>query len=107
MKQIKRFTYSSVTAAVLALNVFVPSSSSGEEPARAASILHHYTLPPLSLTNLGYTEAELISAQANGLPATDLPAPGSGIQWLGGNYYVGVSDRGPAIARTAPTGRIF
>ena len=51
---------------------------------------------------------DLAAAQANGLPAIDLPALGSGLQRLGGNYYVGVSDRGPTFTRTTPTpGRVF
>jgi hypothetical protein len=75
---------------------------------RGAKILNHYALPPFSLSNLGYTAEELAVAQANGLTSIDLPAPGSGLQRLGGNYFVGVSDRGPAVARTTPSaGRVF
>jgi hypothetical protein len=82
--------------------------SCAQEQERSAAILSHYALPSFSLENLGYTPEELAIAQGNGLPFVDLPAPGSGLQKLGGNYFVGVSDRGPAVARTTPTpGRVF
>ena len=83
-------------------------STSGAETARSAEILHHYSLPAFSLQFLGYSAEELATAQANGLPAIDLPALGSGLQHLGGNYYVGVSDRGPTFTRATPTpGRVY
>ena len=82
--------------------------NAGAEEGRSAEILHHYTLPPFSLENLGFSAEELTEAAVNGLPTADLPALGSGMQWLGGNYFVGVSDRGPSPARTVPTpGRVF
>ena len=78
------------------------------QEARSAKVLAQHTLAPLSLTYFGQTEAELASAQLNGMARTDLPAIGSGLQRLAGNHFLGVTDRGPAFPRTTPTpGRIF
>jgi alkaline phosphatase len=93
---------------VVPIALLAAGLNSRGEDGRPAEILHHYTLPPFSLENLGFSAEELTQAAANGLPTADLPALGSGMQWLGGNYYVGVSDRGPSPTRTAPTpGRVF
>ena len=60
-----------------------------------AKILLTAALEPLSLTAFGYTSAELEAAQKNGLKRTDLPAIGSGLVWLGGMEFMGITDRGP------------
>ena len=79
-----------------------------DEPSRSARVLRSYSLPSLSIANLGYSDAEIETAQANGLARTDLPAIGSGLQRLAGNNYLSVSDRGPTFTRTTPTpGRVF
>lgn len=72
-----------------------PTSPAAAIPGRPTELLHQYTLPPFSLLHLGYTEAELASAQANGLGSATLPAIGSGVKLLNGNYFVSVTDRGP------------
>jgi len=78
------------------------------QEGRSAKVLAVHTLAPLSLTHFGQTEEELVAAGANGLTRTDLPAIGSGLQRLAGNHFVGITDRGPAFARTLPSaGRIF
>jgi len=83
-----------------------PPVRAGE--ARKAKVLATHTLGPLSLTNFGLTEDELATGVANGLPYTDLPAIGSGLQRLAGNHYVSITDRGPTFTRTTPTpGRVF
>ena len=84
------------------------TSNADESSSRGAKILHHYILPSFSLENIGVSSAELSTALANGLPHGDLPALGSGLQRLGGNYYLGVTDRGATISRTTPSpGRVF
>lgn len=67
---------------------------------RAPKIIHEYSLPSYSLLNFGYSQAELDAAVANGLVITDLPANGSGVERLNGNYFVSVTDRGPNGDRT-------
>jgi phytase-like protein len=97
MKKITRLLHIGVLAvSALAL---VPLSRAGHDHERPAKIIHEYTLPPYSLVNFGYTQAELDSAQANGLTTTDHPAIGSGLQHLGGNHYLSVTDRGPNADR--------
>lgn len=61
---------------------------------RSAKILHEFTLPPYSLANWGYTAEELAAAEPYTL--TDRPAIGSGLQRLGGHYFLSVTDRGPS-----------
>src|SRR6185436_20128647 len=86
----------------------IPVTPGQAQEARSAKVIGHHTLLPLSLTDFGQTEAELATAQANGMSRTDLPAIGSGLQRLAGNHFVGVTDRGPAFPRTTPSpGRIF
>src|SRR5688500_14278418 len=80
----------------------LPANAADDTDTRSARILHHHTLPPFGLENIGVTPAELSTALANGLPSGDRPALGSGLQRLGGNYYLGVSDRGPTFTRTSP-----
>ena len=91
-----------------ALYCAAPSYSSDVPSGRSAKVLHQFALPSFSLANFGYTDGELAVAQANGMPRIDLPAIGSGLQRLAGNYYVGITDRGVALARTTPSpGRAF
>jgi hypothetical protein len=78
------------------------------ETARQAKVIAEHELGAFSLANFDLTEAELDTGVANGLPNTDLPAIGSGLQRLAGNHYVSITDRGPTFTRTAPTpGRVF
>jgi hypothetical protein len=91
-----------LTAGLLAI------SETAQAQGRSAEVLAEHTLAPLSLLYFGLTEEELIIAQANGLARTDLPAIGSGLQRLAGNHFVGITDRGPAFARSLPSaGRVF
>ena len=92
-------------ASVLAVSVLavVPSVSAAPPGGRAAKILHEFTLPPFSLSNFGYSSAELTAAAANGA-VTDSPGIGSGLQQLNGNHYLSVTDRGPNIDRTVAVG---
>jgi alkaline phosphatase len=93
------------TAALALIAVAVTSSA---EHGRSAKVLGEYTLPPFSLGNFGYSDAQLATALANGLPRIDLPAIGSGLQQFAGNHFVGISDRGPTFTRTTPSpGRVF
>lgn len=71
------------------------------QPASAAptTLIQQYSLPSLSLLDFGYSQEELDVAQGNGLAYTDLPAIGSGIQHLGANFYLSVTDRGPNADR--------
>jgi hypothetical protein len=89
-----------LTAIALAAVLGAPVQA---QEARSAKVLAQHTLAPLSLTYFGQTEAELASAQLNGMARTDLPAIGSGLQRLAGNHFLGVTDRGPAFPRTTPT----
>jgi hypothetical protein len=83
-----------------------PQVRAGEP--RQAKVIGEYALGPLSLANFGVTEDELAAGVANGLPYTDLPSIGSGLQRLAGNHYVSITDRGPTFTRTTPTpGRVF
>jgi hypothetical protein len=60
------------------------------------------------MENIGVSASDLDTALANGLPSADVPALGSGLQRLGGNYYLGVTDRGATFTRTTPSpGRVF
>jgi hypothetical protein len=98
---------SAITAAcLLSAGAFAYAGPGGTD--RSAKIVAEYSLPPFSIANFGYTDAEIAEAQANGLSRIDLPAIASGVQRLAGNHYVGVSDRGPTFTRTTPTpGRVF
>jgi hypothetical protein len=79
--------------------VFITASAAGLSylraagPARDAKILNQYQLPPTSLTNFGYTQAELNIAAPVGLTVDDQPAVGSGLIALGGGHYLGITDR--------------
>ena len=96
-----------VLCVALAAGPLANSPALAQEGA-SAKVLSEHVLPPLSLTYFGQTEEELAIAQANGLTRTDLPAIGSGLQRLAGNHFLGITDRGPALARTTPTpGRVF
>jgi phytase-like protein len=59
-------------------------------------------MAPTSLEAFGYSAAELAAAQSLGLTYTNLPATGSGLQWLGDNVYLGVTDRGPSFTIGSP-----
>jgi hypothetical protein len=65
------------------------------EHIRPAKILAEYTLPPYSLEHFGYTAEELAAAEPSGLIYSDRPAIGSGLQHLQGDWYLGITDRGP------------
>jgi hypothetical protein len=60
-----------------------------------AKIIGLYSLEPTGLTAMGYSADALAAAQKNGLKRTDLPAIGSGLVWLGGTQFMGITDRGP------------
>jgi hypothetical protein len=78
--------------------VFVAASAVGIshiQADRGAKALHRFELPPTSLTNFGYTQAELDLAAPFGLTVDDQPAIGSGLILLQGNEYLGITDRGP------------
>jgi len=75
------------------------------EHPRPAAVVRDYTLVPTSLEDFGYSAAEIADAQARGLVVTDQPAIGSGLQKLLGNYYLGVTDRGPSFV--VGSARIF
>src|SRR5262245_55543504 len=64
---------------------------------RGAEVLGFFELPPLSLTNFGYSASQLDSAAQVGLIDKDKPAIGSGLAQLQGNWYLGITDRGPNI----------
>ena len=66
-------------------------------PARGATLLARFELAATSLTNFGYTQAELDAAEGDGLTVDDQPAIGSGLISLGGNEYLGITDRGPNV----------
>src|SRR5688500_9116231 len=92
-----------LSTATIGVTLACGTQASNADEARSAKILHHYTLPSFSLENIGVSSAELSTALANGLPHGDLPALGSGLQRLGGNYFLGVTDRGATINRSTPT----
>ena len=85
-----------------------PTTPTGDGKAK---ILLSAILEPLSLTAFGYTQAELEASQKNGLKRTDLPAIGSGLVWLGGMEFMGITDRGPnedhLSASGAVDGKVF
>src|SRR6185369_11003595 len=64
---------------------------------RPAVIVRQSTLPRMSLSAFGYSQAELDAAQSNGLIVSDRPGFGSGLQHVNGNLFIGVTDRGPNI----------
>jgi Esterase-like activity of phytase len=90
---------------LLAILTLTPILSAQADSARDAAVLHHYTLVPTSMTALGYSAEEIADAQARGLTFTDQPSIGSGLQRLQGNFYLGVSDRGPSFV--VGSARIF
>ena len=71
-----------------------------------SKILLSAALEPLSLTAFGYTQAQLEAAQKNGLKRTDLPAIGSGLVWLGGMEFMGITDRGPNEDHLSASGAV-
>ena len=71
-----------------------------------AKILFSAALEPLSLTAFGYTPSELEASQKNGLKRTDLPAIGSGLVWLGGMEFMGITDRGPNEDHLSASGAV-
>jgi hypothetical protein len=89
-------TYRALRAA-LALLAFTSVQSARAENPRPAAVVRDYTLVPTSMTDLGYSAAEIADAQARGLTVTDQPSIGSGLQRLLGNIYLGVTDRGPSF----------
>ena len=66
-------------------------------PGNGAKLLALFELAPISLTNFGYTQSELDTAAGNGLIVDDQPAIGSGLISMGGNEYLGITDRGPNV----------
>jgi alkaline phosphatase len=64
-----------------------------------ATVVHTYTLPRLSLSQLGNPDCDepaLARAKINGLKYTDLPSIGSGLAGAGvTNEFWGITDRGP------------
>ena len=73
--------------------------------AQTATVLQQYELPSRSYVDLGYSQAQLDQAVADGLTAPDKPGLASGLQHLYGNRYLSVSDRGPNF--TVPGKRVF
>ncbi len=101
---LRRFRSGLICAALITCSL--PQVRAGEP--RQAKVIGEYALGPLSLTNFGITGDELATGVANGLPYTDLPSIGSGLQRLAGNHYMSITDRGPTFTRTTPTpGRVF
>lgn len=96
-----------VTSCLLALSPLAPCLQAAGE-GRPAEIIAQHVLAPFSLSHFGLSEAELATAQANGLAVVDLPAIGSGLQRVAGNHFISITDRGPTFTRTTPTpGRVF
>jgi len=114
MRSLKSLGGQLINRSVLTVvGLFAICGSMTELPLQAASgrparILAEHTLPPLSLSQFGFSDADLAQAQANGLVSVNLPAIGSGLQRLAGNHFLAVTDRGPTFTRTTPTpGRVF
>ena len=64
------------------------------DPALAATGV----VPPIDLSRFGrpaLSSAEITAALNRGLKYRDRPSFGSGVDWLGGDDFVGVTDRGP------------
>jgi len=80
---------------LFAAATLIGSQSVNAAGGRRTSLIHEYSLPSFSLLDFGYSPAEIVAAQANGLAFIDLPAIGSGVQQLSGNHFLAVTDRGP------------
>lgn len=67
------------------------------QPARPA-LVETATLPPMDIARFGrppLTPRAVASAMKRGMKFRDRPSIGSGLTWLGGDDFVGVTDRGP------------
>src|SRR5262245_43021054 len=79
------------------LSLSVQGAGNDKAPARAAEVIRSYELPPLSLTEFGYSQQELDDAAPSGLSSFDRPAIGSGLAHVQGNWFLGITDRGPNL----------
>ena len=95
-----KFVRGNCRLATLALAALAVTAQAGP-----VKIIHEYELPPLSYTELGYTQEQVDHAAANGLTFTDRPGIASGLQHLVGGYFLSVCDRGPTF--TVAAGRVF
>ncbi len=86
-----------------ALVVFVALAGLGAalapiEGSPRPTLVETATMPPIDLARFGrppLTGASITAALARGMKFRDRPSMGSGLTWLGGNEFVGVTDRGP------------
>jgi hypothetical protein len=82
-------------AACLALSV--RAAGNDKSTSRADEVIRSYELPPFSLTEFGYSLQELQEAAPFGLTSFDRPAIGSGLAHVQGNWFFGITDRGPNL----------
>src|SRR5262245_53936430 len=78
------------------------------QPASKPEILAHAEFGPLAISRFGQpplSTSVLERARVAGLCCLDQPSIGSGLEWIGGNEFVGVSDRGPNDTRPEITGK--
>jgi alkaline phosphatase len=94
-----------LTGVLLAGGFLSPAAAQPATPFRPAQVLYQCTLPPTSYEVFGYSAAEMAVAQSFGLAVIDRPSVGSGLQRLQGNYFLGITDRGPSF--TIGSARLF
>ena len=92
---------------IAAFGLALAQSAFPQTPAAdgKAKVIAVYTLEPTNLTAMGYSSDALTASQKNGLKRTDLPAIGSGLVWLGGTQFMGITDRGPNEDHTDKDGK--
>ena len=94
--KLHRLTY---WLAVFSYTADVVSAGAGKNTALSrATILGVYTLPRVSIAQLdnpACSDAVLEKAHTNGLIFTDLISIGSGLEKVGANEFIGITDRGP------------
>ncbi|GLV48475.1 hypothetical protein TJA_16280 [Thermus sp. LT1-2-5] len=75
--------------------------------AQGTSVTGVYTLPPtpIQVLNPHLSQEEVEAASRKGWPVSDRPGLGSGLFYLGGGRFVGVTDRGPN--GDCPGGKFF
>jgi alkaline phosphatase len=80
----------------------------GRQPASRPEILAQAEFGPVPISAFGQpplSAAVLDRGRHSGLCCLDQPSIGSGLDWIGGTEFVGVSDRGPNDTRPEITGK--
>src|SRR5262245_35426320 len=96
-----------LVATFLAAPAFAPPDGPSQPPSKP-EILAQAEFGPVPISAFGLpaqSAAVLERAMHSGLCCLDQPSIGSGLDWIGGTEFVGVSDRGPNDTRPEITGK--